>query len=183
MKRAISLLLAMLVLALPACGALAESTQTFATDYYTLTLPSDWTIDTSEANGDDEFRTLGYLYAPEVPGLVIEAGLIHYEDMSDVSLWNADEETMQGYIDAVLDELKDEKAEYLSTLKVGQIPFLIFSGEDANGPYRYIDTMTNGYAVAFYAYVAGDDSDALLPMSDADWARVESILNTFTPAG
>jgi len=86
MKRAISLLLAMLVLALPACGALAESTQTFATDYYTLTLPSDWTIDSSEANGVDEFRTLGYLYAPEVPGLVIEAGLIHYEDMSDVSL-------------------------------------------------------------------------------------------------
>jgi putative membrane protein len=83
----------------------------------------------------------------------------------------------------VLDELKDDSPEYLSTFKVGQIPFLVFQGKDADGPYRYIDTMTNGYAVVFYAYVASDDSDVLLPMSDADWAQVEAILTTFRPAG
>ena len=184
MKRAIPLLLAVLLLALPACAALAEAGQTFTTAYYTLTLPGDWEIDTSgQEENDEDFQSLGNLYSPEDPGLVIEAGLVHYDDMNDISLRNADEETMQGYIDAVLEELKDEKPEYLQTLKVGAIPFLVFSASDKDGPYRYIDTMTNGYAVVFYAYVAGTDSDALLPMSEDAWARVESILTTFKPAG
>ena len=183
MKRAISLLLAMLALALPCCAALAEAGQTFSTDYYTLTLPGDWTIIPPEAGEDEDYKLLGDLCSPEDPGLVIEAGLIHYPDMEDTSLWNADEATTQGYIDAVLDELKDDRPEYVSTLKVGAIPFLVFRAEPDDGPYYYIDTMTNGYAVVFYAYVASDDSDVLLPMSDADWAQVEAILTTFRPAG
>ncbi len=182
MKRTFPLLLIAL-LALTACGALAEAGQTFSNDYYTLTVPADWVIDTSGANEDEDFRTLGNLYSPDDPGLVIETGLVHYADLSDISLWDADEETMQNYIDALLEELGDDKPEYVSTLKVGQIPFLVFRAESVNGPYYYIDTMTNGYAVVFYAYNAGTDSDALLPMSDDDWAQVEAILTTFKPAG
>jgi len=183
MKRAMILLAALALALLPCCAALAEANQTFSTDYYTLTLPGDWVVVPPEANDDEDYKLLGDLCSPENPGLVIEAGLVHYPDMGDTSLWNADEAATQDYIDAVLDELKDDRAEYVSTLKVGAIPFLVFRAEPDDGPYYYIDTMTNGYAVVFYAYVASDDSDVLLPMSDADWAQVEAILTTFRPAG
>ena len=182
MKRIFTLMVAaLLVLAL--CPALAEVGKIFTTDYFTLTLPKDWEIDTSDLEKDGDFQELGSLYAPEVPGLVMEAGLMHYADMEDISLWNADEKTMQDYIDATLEDLKDDNPKYETTLNVNGIPFIVISAEDKDGPFRYIDTMTNGYAVVFYAYVANDDDDKLLPMSDDDWAQVESILATFKPAG
>jgi hypothetical protein len=71
MKRTICLLLAAVLLALPACAALAESGQTFTTEYYTLTLPADWTIDTSNLESEEDFQVLGSFYSPENPGLVI----------------------------------------------------------------------------------------------------------------
>ena len=127
MKRAIPLLLIALLALLPCCAALAEAGQTFTTDYYTLTLPGDWVIDTSgQEDNSADFQLLGNLCSPDDPGLVIEAGLVHCPDMGGIS---------------------------------------------------------NGYAVVFYAYTAGTDGDSLLPMSDADWAQVESILATFKPAG
>ena len=183
MKRVFIMLLAVLMLAVPACAALAEAGQTFATDYYTLTIPQDWEINTSDLESEEDYKLLGDLYSPEVPGLVIETGLVHYEDMNDISLWNADEATTKEYIDAVLDELAEDNPKYVKTLNNGGIPFIVVKAEGEDGPYSYIDTMTNGYAVVFYAYVADDKSDTLLPMSDADWAQVESILATFKPAG
>ena len=183
MKRIFTLMVAALLLALALCPALAEVGKIFTTDYFTLTLPKDWEIDTSDLEKDGDFQELGSLYAPEVPGLVMEAGLMHYADMEDISLWNADEKTMQDYIDATLEDLKDDNPKYETTLNVNGIPFIVISAEDKDGPFRYIDTMTNGYAVVFYAYVANDDDDKLLPMSDDDWAQVESILATFKPAG
>jgi hypothetical protein len=183
MKRIFTLMVAALLLALALCPALAEVGKIFTTDYFTLTLPKDWEIDTSDLEKDGDFQELGTLYSPEVPGLVMEAGLMHYADMEDISLWNADEKTMQDYIDATLEDLKDDNPKYETTLNVNGIPFIVISAEDKDGPFRYIDTMTNGYAVAFYAYVANDDDDKLLPMSDDDWAQVESILATFKPAG
>ena len=183
MKRIFTLMVAALLLALALCPALAEVGKIFTTDYFTLTLPKDWEIDTSDLEKDGDFQELGSLYAPEVPGLVMEAGLMHYADMEDISLWNADEKTMQDYIDATLEDLKDDNPKYETTLNVNGIPFIVISAEDKDGPFRYIDTMTNGYAVVFHAYVANDDDDKLLPMSDADWAQVEAILATFKPAG
>ena len=183
MKRIFTLMVAALLLALALCPALAEVGKIFTTDYFTLTLPKDWEIDTADLEKDGDFQELGTLYAPEVPGLVMEAGLMHYADMEDISLWNADEKTMQDYIDATLEDLKDDNPKYETTLNVNGIPFIVISAEDKDGPFRYIDTMTNGYAVVFYAYVANDDDDKLLPMSDDDWAQVESILATFKPAG
>ena len=171
MKRIFTLMVAALLLALALCPALAEVGKIFTTDYFTLTLPKDWEIDTSDLEKDGDFQELGSLYAPEVPGLVMEAGLMHYADMEDISLWNADEKTMQDYIDATLEDLKDDNPKYETTLNVNGIPFIVISAEDKDGPFRYIDTMTNGYAVVFYAYVA------------ADWAQVEAILATFKPAG
>ena len=183
MRRVFTMLLAALLLAMPACAALAEAGQTFSTDYYTLTIPQDWGIDTSDLEKEEGYEELGNLYSPEIPGLVREAGLVYYSDLSDISLWNADDDTMQDYIDGVLEELAEDKPQYKTTLKVNNIPFVVVSAESADGPYYYIDTMTNGYAVVFYAYNAGTDGDALLPMSDDDWAQVEAILTTFKPAG
>ena len=71
MKRVFIMLLTVLMLAVPACAALAEVGQTFATDYYTLTIPQDWEINTSDLESEENYRLLGDLYSPEVPGLVI----------------------------------------------------------------------------------------------------------------
>ena len=183
MKRIFTALLAAaLVLAL-ACPALAEAAQTFTTPYYTLEIPRDWQIDTSDLETDDDFQELGVLLSPDVPGLVIEAGLLHYEELSELSLWNADDETIQNYIDFMLEALEDDSPKYEKKLEIGEIPFFVFSAQDEDGPYCYVDTITNGYAVAFYVYNADTDDDRLLPLTDDDWAQFEAILSTFKPVG
>ena len=181
MKRIAVILLALALLAAMACPALGEAANTFSTAYYTLTLPEGWTIETSDLDKEENSEELGALYDPNDPGMVLEAGLIYYKDLDDITLWNADENTMQAYIDAILSDFEEDNPEYVTTLNAGAIPFIVIRAEDDDGPYYYIDTMTNGYAVVFYAYCASSDSDATLPLTDADWAQIEQILSTFQP--
>ena len=185
MKRTISLFLA-LVFALTALCCAASAQETFKTPYFTLTLPNGWLIDTSEAdaavNKSGE-QYLGIFGDHAAIGLVVEADLVLYNELKDVSLWNYSEAELKDYADSVMEEFEGEHPEYLGVVKAGQIPFVLIKATDEDGDYLYADTMTNGYAVVFYAYVAGDKSDTLLPMSDADWAQVESILATFKPVG
>ena len=182
MKRAIPLLLIALLALLPCCAALAEAGQPFTTDYYTLTLPGDWVIDTSgQEDNSADFQLLGNLCSPDDPGLVIEAGLVHCPDMGGISLWSADEDAMQDYIDALLEDFEDANGEYVETLRSGSIPFVVLRASDGDGAYRYVDTMTNGYAIVFYVYHASSDDDRISEPTEAEWALFERILATFRP--
>ena len=84
MKRFMSVLLAA-ILTLSAMSALADVT--FKTDYYTLTMPDEWVVDTDnlEADSLDGMDALGYLYAPGELGLAISAYLMRFEDEEGVS--------------------------------------------------------------------------------------------------
>ena len=182
MKRIIARIVLAAVLALGMTSALGEAlTQTFATGYFTLDIPGDWEIDTSDLDKEDGYEELGDIYASGKGGMVIETGLVTYENLKDISLWNADEATMQSYIDSVLSDYADDHAEYVDTIRAGSIPFVAFKCQDEDGPYYYLDTMTNGYAIEFFAYVLDEDGETMMEPTAADWALLQRIVTSFKP--
>lgn len=182
MKRIISLLLTLLLLAALTGAALAEDlSQTFTTPYFTLSIPGDWVIKSEGLDKEEDFEEFGTMISPQDPGLVIEAGMVHYSDLSDIALWSADEDAMQDYIDALLEDFEDANGEYVETLRSGSIPFVVLRASDGDGAYRYVDTMTNGYAIVFYVYHASSDDDTISEPTEAEWALFERILATFRP--
>ena len=181
MKRCLALF-TVLLLALPmACPAEKAGGQVFETQYFTMQLPEDWTIDTRELEKEEDMEMLGYLFGPEDADWVLESAIMYYKDLKDIALWNSDEEEMQDYIDAVLEDFKDEEPEYLKTVMAGQIPFVLIRAVDDDGPYYYADTMTNGYAIVFYAYIARNDLDRTLEPTEEQMQQLEEILLTFAP--
>lgn len=182
MKRLISLALALL-LALSAAGAaLAEGIE-FKTNYFTLNLPDQWAIRTDGAGKekDEDLEFLGYCYAKKEKGLVVEAYLMYYKDFADLSLWDADEETIALYVQSVLEDYEDDAPEFLGIVTAGSIPFVLIRAEDEDGEYLYADTMTNGYAIMFWAYVTDYDAEFSYPLRNADIELFKSILETFQP--
>ena len=181
MKQLMSALLAAVLLLCAFGTALAD--ETFTNRYFSLTLPEGWIIETEDVDDDpnDDFEILGYVGSPEDVGLVIIAYLTYYEDMKDVSLWNADESGLQEYADVVADDLRDDNPVYLDTVKAGSIPFVLFRAVDEDGDYLYADTMTNGHAIIFLAYVSDLDDENVYPVTDAEIEQFKSILATFQP--
>lgn len=181
MKRLLSVLLAAM-LVLSAATALADVT--FTTPYYTMTLPDGWEIDQEdlEADSGEGMEALGYCYASEEIGMVIEAFLLTYEDLQDFSLWKADAAGVQDYVDAVMEDFADDKPEFLGIVQAGSIPFVLIRGADEYGDYLYADTMTNGYAIEFMAYVTDAEGEIQYPLSDDAIETFKSILVTFLPA-
>ena len=180
MKRMFALLL-ILVLAAAGTAVAEDLTQTFATPYYALSIPAGWTIDTSDLKSDKDYEELGLIYSPDDPGLTVDASLSYYSDMKDVSLWKATDAQMQDYIDKLTKELEDYEGRYVSTLQVGRIPFVVFHASDEYGPYYYVDTMTNGYAVVFYVYDYNYGTKQYTDPTEAEWSLFERILSTFVP--
>lgn len=180
MKRLISLSLALL-LVLSACCALAEVE--FTTKYFTIPLPDGWKADTDTSDEEQEegFEFLGYCYENKAKGLVVEAYLVYYEELKDKSLWNADDAEVQEYVDVILEEYADEKPEYLGVVKAGEIPFVLIKATDQDGEYLYADTLTNGYAIQFAAYVTDEKAQQSFPLQDADIAQFKAILEAFKP--
>ena len=178
MKRMICILLS-LALALPALLCAAEGV-TFKSSYYTLTLPAGWEIDTDDAGPEDGYEFLGGFYSPDDTGLVVFAYLEYYEELADVSLWDADDELIQEYADILLEDFSDDNPEYIGVVKAGAIPFVLVRCTDEYGDYLYADTMTNGYAVEFEVYVM-DWDEHQYPLTDAYIEQFENILATFQP--
>ncbi|MBR6185895.1 MAG: hypothetical protein IKQ41_06485 [Clostridia bacterium] len=182
MKRFISLFFALL-LALSCLGCAHAEGVTFKTNYYTLTLQEGWTVSMEDANSEmaENLVFLGGFYAPKAKDLVVEAWLAYYEDLKDKALWNGDEAFLQEYIDIVLDDYAEDNAVYLDTVMADKIPFVLIKCEDAEGEYLYADTMSNGYAIVFYAYVTDYDAEKTFPLKDADIEQFKAILSTFKP--
>ncbi len=178
MKKTFCLILA-LVLALSASLALAAG-DTFETNYFTMPLPDGWTYDNSDLEDPDLGEDLGYAYGPGDPSLLFEAYVLYYEDLKNVSLWSSDADELQAYIDAVLEDYAEDKAEYVDTVMAGSIPFVLLRCEDEEGPYLYADTMTNGYAIEFLAYVS-DTKGGTYDITEANIEEFKSILAGFTP--
>ena len=183
MKRTISLFFA-LVLALSAVCCVTSAEETFKTPYFALTLPDGWLIDTSEADAAvDEYgeQFLGVFGDDEAIGMIVEAYLVFYEELKDVSLWNYSDAELKDYTDSLLEEFEDDDPKYLDTVMVGQIPFVLIKATDVDGEYLYADTMTNGYAIELCAYVTDEDAETMYPITEKHIEQCKSILATFQP--
>ncbi len=180
MKRSFCLLLA-LVLALPALLCAGAEENTFSTPYYTLTLPPDWIIDMEDLESGDGYEYLGCFYAPDEVGLAVFAYLEYYEDLKDISLWNADEAFLNDYAESVLEDLEDDDPELIGTVMANTIPFVLVKGTDKDGDYLYADTMTNGYAIEFECYVLDEFSEKQYPVTEKHIRQLTDILATFLP--
>ena len=183
MKRTISLFFA-LVLALSAVCCVTSAEETFKTPYFALTLPDGWLIDTSEADtAVDEYgeQFLGVFGDDEAIGMIVEAYLVFYEELKDVSLWNYSDAELKDYTDSLLEEFEDDDPKYLDTVMVGQIPFVLIKATDEDGEYLYADTMTNGYAIELCAYVTDEDAETMYPITEKHIEQFKSILATFQP--
>lgn len=184
MKKLLSLML-VLVLSLGVASSALAASVTFDTPYYTLTLPDNWEIYESDPEKDTEtLKRLGYLSSPETQHYWWVETAIHYlENWKDVSLFNADQETLQRYLDATLNDFTDVNGEFLGWFYAGDIPFVLIKCRDDDGDYIYADTMTNGYCILFYAYIKDTGSSKTYDLSDSDIALMRGIFETFQPKG
>lgn len=177
MKRLMSVLLISILAVLAVSSAFAD--QQLKTSYYTMMLPDDWDIEAVNEK-DGEAEILAYFAEPDDIGIVVEAGIIYYEDWKDFSLWNADKSEVQEYVDTIMEDFQDDEPEFLDIVNAGSIPFVLIRAKDSDGDYLYADTMSNGYAVIFMVYVT--DGDIVYPITDKHIEQIKNILATFQPA-
>ena len=181
MKR-LFLLLMTAVLFLSATCAFADGV-TFSTAYFSLELPDGWEIDTDDLEKTDDSEELGFFGGETGEGFLTGgACLVYYENLKDISLWNASEEELKDYEDALLEDFEKNNPRLIGTVMAGQIPLVIIRGDDDEGEFVYADTITNGYAIEFEFYVTGDDNEKLLPITDQHIEQIKTILATFRPA-
>ena len=168
------------ILALLLCLALtAKADQTFATRYFTLTIPDAWETDFDGLISDKTKWDLGYIYPSDT--LCIRAELQYYEAWNDFSLWRADKAGMDEYTQALLDDYKEYLPKLTNTLFVGRIPFLLLELHDREGIFYWAETMTNGYAVGFECYGLSDDLKSYRDVTDAELEHFVETLKTFQP--
>lgn len=180
MKRILTAVIA-LVIMLGAAAAHADD-EVLTTKYFTLLLPSGWLIEKdAETDQEEGIESLALFAAPDDIGIVAAAYLIYYEDLKHLSLWSSDAEELQNYIDAVMEDFADDKPEYIGTVMAGSIPFVLIKGTDEDGDFLYADTITNGYAIEFMAYVTDPEGENNYPFTEGYIEQFKSILASFTP--
>ncbi len=180
MKRWISLLAAILLLAFCVTSSVAESVS-FSTPYFTLQLPENWITSDEEPETDGNAQYLGAFADSADIGMVIVAYLVYYEDLKNVALWSSDTSDLEAYAEAVLEDFAEDSPEWLGVVTAGKIPFVLIKGTDQDGDYLYADTLTNGYAIELTAYITGPDGEEMYPVTDEYIEQFKEILMTFQP--
>lgn len=179
MKKLFAVVLTLL-LALSAV-ACAEG-ETFKTDYFSLTLPAGWDyeLDDLDDMSEENFQCLALFGVADGKGLTAACYLEYFEEMKDLSLWNADDAALKEYLDILMEDFADEEPEYLGTVNAGSIPFVLIRGVFEGDQYLYAETMTNGYAIEFEVYML-DNAGETYPLSDSDIEQFKNVLTTFQP--
>ena len=181
MKRLFAWMVVAVLMLSTVCAAAAEGV-TFKTPYFTLQLPDGWVTDYEDLEKEEGMEGLGFFGEDAEIGLIAGAYLVYYEDLKDLALWSSDAEEMQAYIEAVLEDFKDDNPEYLDTVMAGKIPIVLIKATDAAGEYLYADTMTNGYAIQIEAFVTDNsDEEKSYPLTEEKIEQFKSILATFVP--
>ena len=181
MKRFLILLTAAILALAAACTAAADGL-TFSNKYFSLQLPDNWEIDTEDLETKEGEETLGYFGETSEIALVGAAYLVYYENLKDTALWNASEEELKEYTEALLEDLADVKPELVGTVNAGRIPLVLIKGSDSDGEFLYADTVTNGYAIEFEFYVTDTEGEKQYPITEEHIEQVRKILSTFQPA-
>lgn len=181
MKKLLAVIIAS-ALILSIVSAMADPV-TFTTKYFTMELPEGWEIDTESLKNESEenAEALGAFAAPDEIGLVAVAYLIYYENLKNLALWSSDANELQAYADAIMEEYADDNPVWLGTVSAGSIPFVLIKGTDEDGEYLYADTITNGYAIEFMAYVTDSEGEKYYPLTDEYIEQFKTILTSFKP--
>lgn len=181
MKKLLAVIIASALL-LSIVSAMADPV-TFTTKYFTMELPEGWEIDTESLKDESEenAEALGLFAAPDEIGLVAAAYLVYYENLKNLALWSSDADELQAYADAVMEDYADDNPVWLGTVSAGSIPFVLIKGTDEDGEYLYADTITNGYAIEFMAYVTDSEGEKYYPMTDEYIEQFKTILTSFKP--
>ncbi len=180
MKKTMAMFLAAMLMMSAVFCASAEGVS-FSTKYFKLTLPDDWEVDMDDLESEEGIESLGFFGASDDIGIVAAAYLVYYEDLKEISLWNADESTLQEYADAVMADFEDDDPEMIGTVMAGSIPFILIKAQDEDGDYLYADTITNGYAIEFQVFVLDAEGETQYPMTDEYIEEFTDILMTFEP--
>ena len=181
MKKLTAIVLSLL-LTLGIVSAMAGG-ETFTTKYFTVELQEGWEIDTSDLQSEENLEDLGLFYsAKEGQVLAVEAFMIYYEDLKDLKLWEADDDTLKEYTGLIMEDFAEDNPVFLDIVKAGSIPFVLVKAADEDGDYLYADTITNGYAIIFMAYVVDADGETILPLTDEYIEEFKTVLSTFKPA-
>ena len=178
MKKLLSLFLALLLVLTGVYAAVAEEV-VFSTDYYSLTLPGDWVIDTENLASSEEMQELGHFFDPQEKGLLINAYLLITGDVDD-SIWNAEEGTYQDYVDMLLQEFEDSNPEMKGIIQAGGVPFVLIKCSDDYGEFLYAETIHNGMVFEFEAYVT-DDAGTQYVVTEEYQELFQTILESFQP--
>ena len=187
MKRLISMILAAILVLSAACAAAAEGV-TFTTQYFTLQIPEGWETDFEDLEKEDNEEELGFFYETKDIGLVGAAYLVYYEELKDISLFNENEETIQEYTDAIMEEMEDAKVENLGIVTavpeggMKPIPIILLKVTDDEGDYIYADTITNGYSIQLEFFVTDAEGEKMYPITDEHIELIKTILATLKPA-
>ena len=181
MKRLIVLMVAAVLVLGIACAAAADG-EVFTTPYFSMKLPEGWEVDYESKERKEGEECLGFFGGPEEIGLICGAYLIYYENLRDIALWNADEEELQAYTEAILEDYKDNNPELIGIVMAGKIPFVVIKGTDEDGDFVYADTMTNGNAIEFMFYVTDYDGEKQYPITDEYIEQIRTVLTGFEPA-
>jgi hypothetical protein len=180
MKRFFVLMTAVALFLSVVCAAVA---QTFTTAYFSMELPDGWEIDTEDLEKKEGEESLGFFGGKMGDGLLVGgAYLVYYEDLKDISLWNAGEEELKEYTNILLEEFADSKPEAIGTVMAGKIPLVLIRGADKEGEFVYADTVTNGYSIQFEFYATETEGDKELPLTDEHIEQIKTILASFKPA-
>ena len=179
MKRLFGAVL-ILVLVLSLSCALGELGQTFETKHYTLSIPDGWTVDKDDLNSKPGSWELGYAYAPEDDAMCIRATLDFYDSWDGISLWSADEDEMNEYRQAMMEDYAQYAPVLIDILYVGRIPFFVMRLTDDGEVFYWAETMTNGYVVGLECYALDKKGD-YRDVTDAERDLFIDILRTFEP--
>ncbi len=124
-----------------------------------------------------DYQWLYMLYLPE-KDVVVDVEMEYMPEFEGVTLYTASEATYAQYVDATLDLFSDYHIQLLDTITVSEqnIPFYIYSKEDADGAYITAETIVNGWAIQFSTYhnESGEMDASLLTV-------VQEIVSTFKP--
>lgn len=188
MKKCIAFALAALMLlsqavcadALKEYRAFLDETHIFTVEYD----PSVYTIDTQSAADENTPESI-WFFSLESDDYFIDCNMEYEAELSDFSLYLADEDEIMDYARFLCDAYKDSNCEYVEThsvtavngAKSARLPFIILHMRDEEyGETYYAETVSHGYCIYFEIY----DQYIARPNADKKQALM-SLINTFTP--
>ena len=180
MKKFFIIVAAFLLVFSLVCGALAEGEGVvFRTDYYTLELPEGWKVEGPDPENDlEKSKELGYFQGPADVDITVAAGASKHFNPERVAPY-AGEQGAAAYTELILEFFKEKSVEYLGTVTVGDIPFILVKYAEDELTCLDVSAVVNNEEIEFIVYIA--DKDNFYSITDEAIEQFKTILETFKP--